>query len=84
MAIPLACQRAGINISEIDFFEINEAFSVVAEANCRILKLPKERVNIWGGAVSLGHPLGFFFLMLVQLTIRTISFLTNFSIFFKT
>lgn len=58
LAIPLACKRAGVDIKNIDFFEINEAFSVVAEANCQILNLPKEKVNVYGGAVSLGHPLG--------------------------
>jgi len=58
LAIPKACANAGISIQDIDFFEINEAFAVVAEANCRLLKLPAEKVNIYGGAISLGHPLG--------------------------
>ncbi|NCD69082.1 acetyl-CoA C-acyltransferase [Mucilaginibacter agri] len=57
-AIPLALQRAGLSANEIDFFEINEAFSVVAIANNQILKLDPSKVNINGGAVSLGHPLG--------------------------
>lgn len=57
-AIPLALKRAGKNISEVDYFEINEAFSVVALANNRALELDAEKVNINGGAVSLGHPLG--------------------------
>jgi acetyl-CoA C-acetyltransferase len=57
-AIPLALKRAGKDISEIDYFEINEAFSVVAVANNRALGLEANKVNINGGAVSLGHPLG--------------------------
>lgn len=57
-AIPLALQRAGKNINEVDYFEINEAFSVVSLANNKELGLNNEKVNINGGAVSLGHPLG--------------------------
>ena len=57
-AIPLALQRAGKAIEDIDFFEINEAFSVVSLANNKELGLNEEIVNINGGAVSLGHPLG--------------------------
>ena len=57
-AIPLAIARAGLTIDQIDFFEINEAFSVVSIANNTILKLDTEKVNPWGGAVALGHPLG--------------------------
>jgi acetyl-CoA C-acetyltransferase len=57
-AIPLALQRAGKEISDVDYFEINEAFSVVALANNRALELKGDKVNINGGAVSLGHPLG--------------------------
>jgi acetyl-CoA C-acetyltransferase len=57
-AIPLALQRAGLTVGDIDFFEINEAFSVVSIANNQALKLDPARVNINGGAVSLGHPLG--------------------------
>ncbi|MBE7177873.1 MAG: acetyl-CoA C-acyltransferase [Mucilaginibacter polytrichastri] len=57
-AIPLALHRAGLKLSDIDYFEINEAFSVVALANNQLLQLDPERVNIHGGAVSLGHPLG--------------------------
>ncbi|HVW96208.1 MAG TPA: acetyl-CoA C-acyltransferase [Mucilaginibacter sp.] len=57
-AIPLALHRAGLTISDIDFFEINEAFSVVAVANNNLLGLDPSKVNINGGAVSLGHPLG--------------------------
>ena len=57
-ALPLAIQRAGIKPDEIDFYEINEAFSVVALANNRQMKLDPQRVNVNGGAVSLGHPIG--------------------------
>jgi acetyl-CoA C-acetyltransferase len=57
-AIPLALQRAGKALEEVDYFEINEAFSVVSLANNKELGLNEEIVNINGGAVSLGHPLG--------------------------
>ncbi|WCT14681.1 acetyl-CoA C-acyltransferase [Mucilaginibacter jinjuensis] len=57
-AIPLALHRAGLSADEIDYFEINEAFSVVSIANNQILKLDPAKVNVNGGAVSLGHPLG--------------------------
>lgn len=57
-AIPLALQRAGKSTTDVDFYEINEAFSVVSVANNREMKLDPARVNVYGGAVSLGHPLG--------------------------
>jgi acetyl-CoA C-acetyltransferase len=57
-ALPKALAKANININEVDFFELNEAFSVVGLANMKILGLSKEKVNVNGGAVSLGHPLG--------------------------
>ncbi|MBS1530344.1 MAG: acetyl-CoA C-acyltransferase [Bacteroidetes bacterium] len=57
-AIPLALHRAGLAADQIDYFEINEAFSVVSIANNRELKLDPAKVNVNGGAVSLGHPLG--------------------------
>lgn len=57
-AIPLALQRAGKSITDVDYFEINEAFSVVSLANNKELGLNGEKVNVNGGAVSLGHPLG--------------------------
>jgi acetyl-CoA C-acetyltransferase len=57
-ALPLAAKRAGIEISDIDFFEFNEAFSVVGLANNQILNLNPDKVNVNGGAVALGHPLG--------------------------
>ena len=53
-----ALKRAGLNINDIDFFEINEAFSAVPMAFCKVMELSYDKVNIFGGAVSLGHPLG--------------------------
>ena len=50
--------KAGVDISEVDFFEFNEAFSVVGLANIKLLGLNDSNVNVNGGAVSLGHPLG--------------------------
>ncbi|KAI9828934.1 MAG: erg10, acetyl-CoA C-acetyltransferase [Phylliscum demangeonii] len=58
LAIPKALKRAKIDIDQIDAFEINEAFSVVALANMKLLGLDAEKVNMHGGAVALGHPLG--------------------------
>lgn len=57
-ALPKALDKAGISINDVDFFEFNEAFSVVGLANCQILGLDPDKVNVNGGAVSLGHPLG--------------------------
>lgn len=57
-AIPRALERAGIKAADVDYYEINEAFSVVALANNQILELDPAKVNVNGGAVSLGHPLG--------------------------
>lgn len=57
-AIPKALKRAGVDKDEIDLFEINEAFSVVSLANNQILELDPGKVNIHGGAVSIGHPIG--------------------------
>ncbi|MCF6128648.1 acetyl-CoA C-acyltransferase [Flavobacterium sp. AS60] len=57
-ALPKALDKAGISISDVDFFEFNEAFSVVGLANAKILGLDNDKVNVNGGAVSLGHPLG--------------------------
>ncbi|KAL5769363.1 hypothetical protein ACOSP7_015905 [Xanthoceras sorbifolium] len=58
LAIPKAISNAGLEASQIDYYEINEAFSVVAIANQKLLGLSPEKVNVHGGAVSLGHPLG--------------------------
>lgn len=57
-ALPKALDKAGIKIDDVDFFEFNEAFSVVGLANMKILGLNDSNVNVNGGAVSLGHPLG--------------------------
>ena len=57
-AIPLAIAKAGLSASDIGYYEINEAFSVVAIANNKLLNLDPSKVNVNGGAVSLGHPLG--------------------------
>ncbi|WP_396143336.1 acetyl-CoA C-acyltransferase [Flavobacterium sp.] len=57
-ALPKALTKAGLSISDVDYFEFNEAFSVVGLANAKILGLPNDKVNVNGGAVSLGHPLG--------------------------
>jgi acetyl-CoA C-acetyltransferase len=51
-------KRAGVSKEEVDFYEINEAFSAVAIANNMELGLDPEKVNVFGGAVALGHPLG--------------------------
>lgn len=58
LAIPKALQHAGVSLDQIDAFEINEAFSVVALANLKLLGLSEDKVNLHGGAVALGHPLG--------------------------
>ncbi|MCO4790469.1 MAG: acetyl-CoA C-acyltransferase [Flavobacteriales bacterium] len=57
-ALPKALAKAGITINAVDFFEFNEAFSVVGLANMKLLGLDAAKVNVHGGAVSLGHPLG--------------------------
>eukprot|EP00775_Hariotina_reticulata_P010252 gene10252-10410_t len=57
-ATPKALARAGLTQSDIDYWEINQAFSVVDLVNQKLLGLPAERVNVHGGAVALGHPLG--------------------------
>ena len=57
-ALPKALDKAGITINDVDFFEFNEAFSVVGLANMKLLGLDDTTVNVNGGAVSLGHPLG--------------------------
>jgi acetyl-CoA C-acetyltransferase len=57
-ALPKALAKAGITMDAVDFFEFNEAFSVVGLANMKLLGLDAAKVNVHGGAVSLGHPLG--------------------------
>ncbi|HYC27893.1 MAG TPA: acetyl-CoA C-acyltransferase [Chitinophagaceae bacterium] len=58
VAVPKAVKKAGLQMSDIDYFELNEAFSVVGLANIKIMNLDAEKVNAHGGAVSIGHPLG--------------------------
>ncbi|NRA47776.1 MAG: acetyl-CoA C-acyltransferase [Phaeodactylibacter sp.] len=57
-AAPLALKRAGLTMNDIDYFEVNEAFAVVTLAFNKVLDVPVEKTNVFGGAVSLGHPLG--------------------------
>ncbi|HKK80588.1 MAG TPA: acetyl-CoA C-acyltransferase, partial [Phaeodactylibacter sp.] len=57
-AAPLALKRAGLSLSDIDFFEVNEAFAVVTLAFNKVLGVDVDKVNVFGGAVSIGHPLG--------------------------
>ena len=57
-AAPKALERAGLKLEDIDYFEVNEAFAVVTLAFNKVLKVPVDRVNVLGGAVSIGHPLG--------------------------
>ena len=57
-AVPLALKRAGLTLADVDFFEINEAFAVVPLAFSEVLNVPQEKMNVFGGAVALGHPLG--------------------------
>lgn len=51
-------KKAGLTINDIDYFEFNEAFSVVALANAQLLEIASDKINVYGGAVALGHPLG--------------------------
>ena len=57
-AIPKALQLAGLTLGDIDFFELNEAYAAVALANMQILDLDPKKLNVYGGAVAMGHPLG--------------------------
>ena len=58
IAIPKALKKAGLSIGDVDYFEFNEAFAVVGLVNSKILEIDDSKVNINGGAVALGHPLG--------------------------
>ncbi len=58
LAVPKAVKKAGLQMSDINYWELNEAFSVVGIENSRRMQLDPEKVNVHGGAVSLGHPLG--------------------------
>lgn len=57
-ALPKALAKVGLTVKDVDFFEFNEAFAVVGLANAQILGLDNDKINVNGGAVSLGHPLG--------------------------
>ncbi len=58
LAVPKAVAKAGLKMGDINYFELNEAFSVVGLANIKLMNLDASKVNVNGGAVSLGHPLG--------------------------
>jgi acetyl-CoA C-acetyltransferase len=58
MAIPRALKMADRDLEKVEIFEINEAFASVLLANTKILGIDESRVNLWGGAISIGHPLG--------------------------
>jgi acetyl-CoA C-acetyltransferase len=58
LAVPKAVEKAGLKLSDIEYFELNEAFAVVGLANMKLMNLDPAKVNVNGGAVSLGHPLG--------------------------
>lgn len=58
LAIPKALKMAGMTASDVDYYEINEAFSVVALANLQLLKIDPSVCNVLGGAVAIGHPIG--------------------------
>jgi acetyl-CoA C-acetyltransferase len=58
IAVPKALEKAGLKTSDVDYWELNQAFSVVGLANMKILGLDPSKVDVNGGAVALGHPLG--------------------------
>lgn len=58
LAVPKALKHAGIKLDDVDYFEFNEAFSVVGLANAKLLNIEPSKVNVYGGAVAIGHPLG--------------------------
>ena len=58
LAIPAALKKAGVSLADVDLFEINEAFAATFLATERVLKIPRDRVNVNGGAIALGHPVG--------------------------
>ena len=57
-AIDIALKRAGMTVDDIDLFEVNEAFAAVAMAAMKDANIPHEKMNVYGGAVALGHPIG--------------------------
>lgn len=58
LAVPKALKHAGIEAKDVDFYEFNEAFAVVGLANAKLLNLEHDNINVYGGAVAIGHPLG--------------------------
>ncbi len=74
LAIPIALKKAGITAEQLDFVEINEAFSNVTMANTKLLNLDPAKVNVYGGAVALGHPVG---VSGARIIITLLSALTN-------
>ena len=58
-AVPLALERAGLKLADIDRIELNEAFAAQAIACEKVLGLDRAKTNVWGGAIALGHPVGF-------------------------
>ena len=58
IAVPKAVEKAGLQMEDVEYFELNEAFSVVGIENSRRMELRPDQVNVNGGAVALGHPLG--------------------------
>lgn len=58
LAVPKALKHAKVSADSVDFYEVNEAFSVVGLANAKLCNIPQEKINCYGGAVAMGHPLG--------------------------
>lgn len=58
LAMPVALKHAGLSVSDVDYFECNEAFAVVLQANMKLLGIDHSKINVNGGAVSMGHPIG--------------------------
>lgn len=58
LAMPIALKHAGLSVSDVDFFECNEAFAVVLQANMKLLNIDHSKINVNGGAVAMGHPIG--------------------------
>ena len=73
-AIPKALKMAGLTIDQIDFFEINEAFAGVVLAAKELLKIPGDKLNVRGGAVALGHPVGATGAILVTKIVHTLKY----------
>ena len=59
-SIQLLLQNVGMKLSQIEYFEISEAFAVTILANLKLMDLDIDKVNIYGGAISMGHPIGFY------------------------